>query len=130
LLIATFSVHTKFQIKSELRIAKRVASGISKVYIIDLSTTKGNNKMETYYILATSRGYDLTLQVVQGVPAALESVSYWKNLGYSARAWDEESVPAWAIEDLRIQNERKVQREARDAAMRRWEEAMLRWNAA
>lgn len=86
--------------------------------------------METYYILATSRGYDLTLQVVQGVPAALESVSYWKNLGYSARAWDEESVPAWAIEDLRIQNERKVQREARDAAMRRWEEAMLRWNAA
>jgi hypothetical protein len=31
--------------------------------------------METYYILATSRGYNLTLQVVQGVPAALESVS-------------------------------------------------------
>jgi hypothetical protein len=130
LLIATFFVHTKFQIKSELRIAKHVASGISKVYIIDSSTTKGNNKMETYYILATSRGYNLTLQVVQGVPAALESVSYWKNLGYSARAWDEESVPAWAIEDLRIQNERKAQREARDAAMRRWEEAMLRWNAA
>jgi hypothetical protein len=81
---------------------------------------KGNNKMETYFILATNRGYNMTLQVVQGVPAALESVSYWKNLGYSARAWDEESVPAWAIRDLAIQNERKVQREARAEAMRRW----------
>lgn len=79
--------------------------------------------METYYILATSRGYNLTLQVVQGAAAALESVAYWKNLGYSARAWDEEIVPAWAIEDLRIQNERKVQREARAEALRRWESA-------
>lgn len=76
--------------------------------------------METYYILATNRGYNLTLQVVQGIPAALESVAYWKGLGYSARAWDEESVPAWAIQDLAIQNERKAQKEVRDAAMCRW----------
>lgn len=79
--------------------------------------------METYFILATNRGYRMTLQVVQGAAAALESVGYWKNLGYAARAWDEEIVPAWAIEDLRIQNERKAWREAHAEKMRRWEAA-------
>lgn len=79
--------------------------------------------METYFILATNRGYRMTLQVVQGEAAAFQALEYWKNLGYAARAWDEAIVPAWAIEDLRIQNERKAWRERHAEAMRRWEAA-------
>lgn len=77
----------------------------------------------TYFILATHRGYNMTLQVVQGEAAAFEAIAYWKNLGYSARAWDEEIVPAWAIQDLAIQNQRKAMRKENEEAMRRWEAA-------
>lgn len=77
----------------------------------------------TYFILAKSRGYNLTLQVVQGEAAAFRALTYWKNLGYAARAWDEEIVPAWAIEDLRIQKERQAWREKHAEAVRRWNAA-------
>lgn len=77
----------------------------------------------TYFILSTHRGYNLTLQVVQGEAAAFRAIAYWKNLGYSARAWDEEIVPAWALQDLAIQKERQAWREAHAEAMRRWEAA-------